>query len=177
MHTTSDYVSVLVMRCSPSVLLLLATLLSASPKILPFEHMPFVFVPWMMIYYWSLYRPTILPFAVLFAVGLIQDIAVGLPLGLGAFIFILMRLAVSSGRRFMMTEEFRLSWLSFTIVSLLFAFLSWLMLYLLYAEGSEVLIDLMLSGVATGLFYPLIHTFCNALYERLPALQVRAQSL
>lgn len=177
MHSAADHAWSAIMRSSPSLLLLLTVLLSATPFILSISNMPTVFMSWMLIYYWALFRPSIIPFGVLFLLGLIQDIATGLPLGLSALVFVLLRIGVSAGRRFMTAHQFWVTWGGFAIVALLTAWFYWLVMVLLYDTGGAGFVSMTLSAVIAWIVYPIGHVVCNAVYTQLPSLQLRVHTL
>ena len=75
----------------PVTLTLILVLLSALPAVLPIfrETSP----AWVLIavFHWSVYRPDLMPVQAVFFIGLLQDFLLGLPPGLSALIFVLLR--------------------------------------------------------------------------------------
>ncbi|MFQ5985167.1 MAG: rod shape-determining protein MreD [Alphaproteobacteria bacterium] len=77
------------------------------------------------VYYWSIYRPDLLPMVATFFVGLVQDALSGLPLGLTALVFLLVRWVVVSQRRFFLGKSFVLVWWGFMLVAPAAVSVSW----------------------------------------------------
>ena len=175
MFTTSDYFRSVLLRSTPSVMLLLAVFIAAMPMPIFNINFPFVFYTWMVIYFWSLYGATTLPFTVLFLCGLIHDIATGFPLGLNALMFMMWRFSVSASRRFIAMQQFWTIWAGFWLMGILSAIIYWLVLNALFENGAGVLLDLVISALVTAVLYPICHLICNAIYVRLPLLQLRPQ--
>ncbi len=79
----------------------------------------------MAIYYWSIYRPTLIPPWVAFAAGIATDLLGGLPVGLNACVFVLAQWIVSDQRRFLMGQSFFMIWLGFLVLSVIASLLEW----------------------------------------------------
>ena len=77
------------------------------------------------VYYWSIYRPTLLPPLIIFCLGIITDFLSGLPTGLSAFLLLGIQWLVSNQRRFLMGQPFGMLWLGFGIVCCIAHFLFW----------------------------------------------------
>ena len=71
----------------------------------------------MAVYYWSIFRPDLIPAWAVFLVGIFQDILVSTPLGLHAIILLLVRTTVVSRRRFFMENSFLIMWGGFMLVA------------------------------------------------------------
>jgi len=81
----------------------------------------------MVIYYWSIYRPTLIPPWFAFLCGIFVDALSGLPLGLNAFTYVLVHWFVAEQRKFLLSQSFALVWLGYTIVSLSVTAFQWLL--------------------------------------------------
>ncbi len=87
---------------------------------------------WLMaLYYWSLFRPTLLPHMIVFLSGLCVDLLSGYPVGLHALLFLMIRLFVSSQRRFLIGQTFMMIWLGFGIVLTAYVVCEWVFLSLI----------------------------------------------
>ncbi len=64
----------------------------------------------MTIYYWGIYRPTLIPAWLVFIAGCIMDFLSGFPIGLNAFIFLVVQWSVIDQRRFLMGQSFLVVW-------------------------------------------------------------------
>ena len=79
------------------------------------------------VYYWSIYRPDLLPMVAVFGIGLFQDALTGTPLGLTALVLIIVQYAVLSQRRFFHSKTFLVEWWGFLLVAPGAALVSWLL--------------------------------------------------
>ncbi len=79
----------------------------------------------MAVYYWAIYRPTLIPPVLCFAVGLLIDILTGMPPGVNAVIFVLTHWIVREQRRFLMGQPYSTMWAVFGFVALLAALTQW----------------------------------------------------
>ncbi|GAB4168213.1 MAG: rod shape-determining protein MreD [Thalassobaculales bacterium] len=68
------------------------------------------------VFYWSIYRPDLMPSIAVFALGAIQDTLTGTPLGVGALIFVLTHGLAVSQRRAFVGKPFFIAWIGFAIV-------------------------------------------------------------
>src|SRR5512143_2397270 len=79
------------------------------------------------VFYWSLYRPDLMPAWAAFVLGVVQDIFVGLPLGVGACVLIAVHAAVSTQRRFFVGKSFGIVWLGFAVIASAGLAFTWLL--------------------------------------------------
>lgn len=176
MLSVTDQTRILLSRSAPSLLLLLVVVISGTPFLFSIQSMPQLYFSWMVIYYWALFRPTVLPFIILFASGLMQDIMLGMPLGLSALAFLLIRLCVTSLRRFITAHQFWVVWGGFAILALLLVAMHWLVMDVFFDHQASF-VSMLLSAALNWIIYPLCHVGCNVLYAKLPTLQLRSHSL
>ena len=123
------------------------------------------------IYYWSLYRPTLIPVWLVFLSGLVMDLLSGVPLGLHAFIFVLVRWSVTRQRRFLTGQTFLMVWLAFVFVFLASLLLQWGMMSL-SSMTVFPLHDLALSLVAGVFIFPVITMMLHLTHKMLPVSSV-----
>lgn len=79
------------------------------------------------VYYWATYRPDLMPASAVFLIGVIQDLLVGGPLGVGVLVLLLVYAVMSAQRRFVATGSFLLAWAIFAPVAAVAFLLSWLL--------------------------------------------------
>jgi rod shape-determining protein MreD len=79
----------------------------------------------MGLYYWSIYRPTLIPPIFCVITGLVMDSLIGMPLGLNAVLYTLVQTSISKQRRYLMGQTFIISWLVFGFVSFSCGFFYW----------------------------------------------------
>jgi rod shape-determining protein MreD len=78
------------------------------------------------VYYWAIYRPDLLPAWAVFAVGLIQDLLGGGPLGVNAAVFLIAWAVIGTQRRLLITGSFALVWAVFLPAGAFAFLLNWL---------------------------------------------------
>lgn len=80
----------------------------------------------MAVYYWTIHRPDLLRPSAVFAIGLLQDLLSGTPLGLSALVLVSVHWTVLHQRRLFLASTFVLMWFGFALVVLGSGFLQWL---------------------------------------------------
>jgi len=79
----------LALRCmTPFVITLLLALVPVLPLHLPHETDLVPAFTLMSVFYWTVYRPDLMPASAVFAIGIIQDFAAGAPLGITSLILL-----------------------------------------------------------------------------------------
>jgi rod shape-determining protein MreD len=89
-------------------------------------------LPLISVFYWSLYRPDLMPPLAAFAVGLFEDILSGTTIGVSAATFVLVHAAVHAQRRFFLGKTFLIVWLGFALIAVSAFALQWLVTSLVY---------------------------------------------
>jgi rod shape-determining protein MreD len=116
------------------------------------------------VYYWSIYRPDLLPMAAVFGVGLFQDALAGTPLGLTSLVLILVQYVVIAQRRFFHSKTFLVEWWGFLLVAPGAALVSWLLASLYFGVlvapqplGFQLLLSIALYPCLAWLFIRIQH--------------------
>ena len=130
----------------------------------------------MAIYYWSIYRPSILPSWLVFAAGIMFDLLTGMPfLGLNAVLFLLARMAIKDQRRFLVGQSFVMVWFGFCILDTAFYGFQWGAFSAL--SMSWVPLKDFVPSLALGMvLFPLLYWFLHLTHKVLPAPVERAKS-
>lgn len=121
----------------------------------------------MTVYYWSIYRPTLVPPVLCFFLGLTMDILSGAPLGLNALTLVVVQWVVSDQRRFLMGQLYITLWGVFGFI----AALSFLLQWGLYGLTSQVWPSLMPLGIvlaANMLIFPFVSMILFLAHRVLP---------
>ncbi len=84
-------------------------------------------LPLSAIYFWSVYRPGLMPVLAVFFVGLLFDLLSGGPPGLFAAVFMAVRLVTVSQRRFFVGKPFMMVWWGFMMITAGAALFAWLL--------------------------------------------------
>ncbi len=148
------------------VLFLLNTISIAAP-ISGSIDIPFII---MMLYYWSIYRPTLIPPFLVFIIGICFDLLSGWPVGLSSFIFLFLRHIVVSQRLFLTGQPFTVVWIGFMIAGIGSLSLQWLLFGLTRFQWTPFYPVFLTSFVAILLF-PLISVVLHFSHKALPYIQ------
>lgn len=97
------------------IILILTTVL---PDIMPSVPRLGALWPLIGITYWTLARPRGLKTPSLFALGLLMDIVSFVPLGVHAFLFVMMQILLNRQRRFLMGQSFWVLWTAYALLLL-----------------------------------------------------------
>ena len=114
--------------------------------------------PMMGIFYWSIYRPDLLPMWAVFVLGVLADIVLDMPLGVSSLLYLLIRGIVVGQRRFFLTNPFPMTWAAFAVIALGVMGLEWMLFILLHGEAVDPQILLWQYVILLGLF-PLVTVF------------------
>ena len=113
----------------------------------------------MAVYYWTMYRAELMPAAAVFGIGLFQDLLSGGPLGVNAFVLLLVHGAVMTQRRVLMRRPFALGWIGFAFIALAGFALNWLTIALLNLTVFDPLIASVQCAMTVMLYPPFAWMF------------------
>lgn len=139
--------------------------------VIPF-HIPGMsgFLPFfniMMVYYWTIYRAELFPAWFAFLLGIMQDALYGNPLGVNAFLNLVVWMIINNKREFFSKESFLNVWFKFFIVSSLIAVLNWAIFSFLYGK-MLIPTNAVLQWLLSAVLYACIHYILNIVYSMLP---------
>ena len=103
---------------TPAIITLFLVFFSLMPLNLPGSEIIMPPLALMAVFYWSIYRPDLMPAAVAFVAGLLFDMLSGGPPGLHAFVFVVVQAVAASQRRFFLGKVFPVEWLGFCLVAM-----------------------------------------------------------
>ena len=126
----------------------------------------------MTIYYWAIYRPTLMPAWFVFIAGCVMDFLSGFPVGLSAFVFLLIQWTVTDQRRFLMGQSFMVVWFGFVVVSLGTIAAQWAVFSLIQTQFLPVQ-SLLVSSVFGIALFPVICIMLHFTHKLLPAQSMR----
>lgn len=124
----------------------------------------------MAVYYWAIYRPTVMPVFYTFILGIVMDLQTGLPVGLSALVMISIQIIVRRSRLFLMGQSYVTVWIGFAVIALINALFLWLVISLV-SYSSSGMMPLLPSLVAAGLsvlLFPLASLVLQAVHRVLP---------
>jgi rod shape-determining protein MreD len=110
---------------APFAVTMLLLLIGAVPLQLPGYGTVAPALGLMAVYYWAIHRPDLLRPGFAFALGVLQDLLSGAPLGMTALIYVLVYWVVLTRRRVFLATTFPMLWLGFALVALAAAAVRW----------------------------------------------------
>jgi rod shape-determining protein MreD len=145
----------LINRLMPMLTVVLCVVASVVPAHLPVFTAVTPSFALMAIYYWTVYRPELLPFVAVFATGLLLDMLTGAPLGISSLVLLLAYGLVLSQREHLLMRRFTVVWLGFLALAATAAVLQWIVVSLFYGMLLDVRAFLF-QGVLTVAVYPVV---------------------
>ena len=106
-----------------------------------------------IIYFWSLKRPEVLGNGHVFFAGIINDVVMGIPLGLSSLSYLIVALISTYIKNMTVNTSITSDWFTF-FIALIFSNLTFLILALNFSEISVQLIDLSYNTFFTIIFFP-----------------------
>jgi rod shape-determining protein MreD len=103
-------------RILPVALTLFLAMAAAVPLRVPAFSAVVPAVTLISVYYWTIFRPDLMPAPAIFATGLFQDIVSGVPLGVNALVLLLVFAVVLGQRRFFLGKSFLVMWWGFGLI-------------------------------------------------------------
>lgn len=89
-------------------------------------------LPLIAVFFWTLWRPDLMPALAVFAIGLLYDVLSGLPIGVGAEVLVGVHAVVTTQRPFLTGKSFGILWLGFAMVAAAALLLGWLLTCIYY---------------------------------------------
>ena len=112
-------------------------------------------LPLIAVYHWAVYRPTLLPAPVVFAIGLLHDVLSGAPLGVNALVYLGVYGIVIFQQRFFTGKSFLVVWLGFALISFVATVVAWMLVSFLSSALVEPNAAVFQFALNVG-FFPLI---------------------
>ncbi len=79
----------------------------------------------MAVYYWAIFRPTLIPPLMAFVWGVLFDVLSGMPVGMTALLFLIIQWVVRDQRLFLMGQSFVTLWLGFSVTAVVYGLIQW----------------------------------------------------
>jgi rod shape-determining protein MreD len=155
------------LRCiTPVAITLLLALLPLVPLNMPLDFGVVPAFTLMSVYYWTIYRPDLMPVGVIFLIGVAQDLLAGGPLGLTALILVGTYAVIVTQRRTFLNKPFPLAWGGFLVTAVAATVVSWLVASLLAGHTLE-LSQAFMQLLVTFLIFPLLVWFFVRTHRRV----------
>ncbi len=120
------------------------------------------------IYIWTLLRPDLLPSWSVFLIGIFQDLVSASPVGIWAFIFLMVHGLTLSQRVFLIGRGFGFTWIYFGIVASLAGFFSWILVCIYHGQllaPYPAIVQTMLSAAIYPVFAKFMPRFTRRMAE------------
>jgi len=122
------------------------------------------------IFFWVVARPSLMPPAAVFGIGLFQDVLSGGPIGLWALTFLLVQYLSLSQRQFLVGQAFVLGWIGFASIVTGAACLAWIAACIYYDVFLSP-VPVFVQAALTILVYPAIALILISLSRWMPLAQ------
>ena len=113
-----------------------------------------------LIFFWTLKNPDHLGYTSIFVAGIINDVIIGIPIGISSFCYLLICATTAYIRNITLSPNFINDWLSFLFTILLINSIQITILDLIFLIDVDYLKYLINTGF-TFLFYPIFFFFFN----------------
>ncbi|MDJ0936983.1 MAG: rod shape-determining protein MreD [Kiloniellales bacterium] len=110
---------------TPTLLIIILVVVSQIPLQIPNAGPVFPDIVLIAVYYWAVHRPDLMPFWVVFLIGLLQDLLGGDALGVSSMIYLAVFWTVAAQQRFFMSRSFGVIWAGFIVIGAGVVVLSW----------------------------------------------------
>lgn len=124
----------------------------------------FVLIP---IYYWAVYRPTLIPVIMTFTMGVLLDLLSGVPLGINTIPLLFVQWIVKNQRLFLMGQPFMVVSLGFFLSCCVYALFQWVVFSFAFLQFLPIT-PLLISIIFSVCLFPLFAMLFVVLHRFLP---------
>jgi rod shape-determining protein MreD len=149
----------------PIVILFISVFNEFDFNFLKIEYFSFNFVH-ILIFFWTLKNPNHLGYVSIFLAGIINDVIVGIPVGVSSLCYLLICLVTAYLRNITLSPNFINDWLTFLFTILLINSIQIIILNLIFLIEINYMSYLVNSGF-TFLFYPLFFVIFNYVNKKI----------
>ena len=149
----------------PTLILFLSVFNEYDFNYLKIEYFSFNFV-YILIFYWTLRSPNQLGYISIFLAGIINDVIMGLPIGISSLCYLLICSVTAYIRNITLIYNFINDWISILFTLLLINSIQILILDFIFNYNLDYLSYLINSGF-TFLLYPLFYLIFNYLDQKI----------
>ena len=149
----------------PTLFLLFSVFNEFDFNYLKIEYFSFNFV-YILIFYWTLKNPIHLTYGIIFLAGLINDVVIGIPMGLSSFCYLLICIVTSYLRNITLSPNFINDWITLLFTLLLVNSIEVIFLDLIF----KISVNYTKYFVSTGftfLFYPIFLIIFNKIEKNI----------
>ena len=132
---------------------------------LKIEYFSFNFV-YILIFFWTLRNPNYLGYIPIFLAGIVNDVIIGIPIGISSFCYLLICSVTAYIRNITLSANFINDWVSILFTILLVNSIQILILDFIFNHNPDYLSYLINSGF-TFILYPLFYLIFNFLDQKI----------
>ncbi len=149
----------------PLVILFVSVFNEFDFNYLKIENFSFNFV-YILIFYWTLRNPDSLGYFSIFLAGIINDVVIGIPLGISSLCYLILCAVTAYIRNITLSPNFVKDWFSFLFTIVLINSIQVIILDLIFLLEINYMNYVVNSGF-TFLFYPLFFVIFNSLSQTI----------
>jgi len=149
----------------PIAILFLSVFNEFDFNFLNIEYFSFNFI-YIFIFFWTLKNPNHLGYFSIFIAGIINDVVVGMPIGLSSFCYLLICALTAYLRNITLSPNFIKDWFFFLLIILLINSIQVLVLDLIFLIEISYIRYLVNTGF---IFYPVFLLLFNILNQKIPS--------
>ena len=149
----------------PLVILFISVFNDFDFNYLKIENFSFNFV-YILIFYWTLRNPDSLGYFSIFLAGIINDVVIGIPLGITSLCYLILCSVTAYIRNITLSPNFVKDWFSFLFTIVLINSIQVIILDLIFLLEINYMNYVVNSGF-TFLFYPLFFVIFNSLSQTI----------
>ena len=154
---------------APLIMLFFSVFNEIDFNYLKLEYFAFNFVH-ILIFFWTLRNPDHLGYLAIFFAGIVNDVVIGIPIGISSFCYLLLCSVTAYIRNITLSPNFIKDWISFLFTILLINSIQVIILDLVFLIEVYYTNYLINSGF-TFLFYPIFFLIFNFLNQRISIQQ------
>ncbi len=153
----------------PIIILFISVFNEFDFNYLEIENFSFNFI-YILIFYWTLRNPDSLGYLSIFLAGIINDVVIGIPIGISSLCYLLLCSVTAYIRNITLSPNFVKDWFSFLFTMILINSIQVIILDLIFLIKISYLSYLVNTGF-TFLFYPVFFVIFNILNQTISQKQ------
>ena len=149
----------------PLIILFFSTFNEFDFNYLKIENFSFNFV-YILIFYWTLRNPDSLGYFVIFLAGIINDVVIGIPIGISSLCYLILCAVTAYIRNITLSPDFVKDWFSFLFTMILINSIQVIIIGLIFSLEISYMSYMVNTGF-TFLFYPIFYLIFNILSQKI----------